>query len=70
LVQLVLLLVCHGICFFPSKILTFSTKKIGIIIILGANLTNFAYYQGKILQNLQYKKWKKNFMHKGFVGLV
>jgi hypothetical protein len=37
---------------------------------LGASLINFAYYHGRILPILQYKKWKKAFMHKGFVGPI
>ncbi len=32
MVQLVLLSIYHGICFFPSKILTFSTKKLGFLL--------------------------------------
>jgi hypothetical protein len=46
-----------GYVFFLAKFWHF-WQKIGIIIILGANLTNFAYFQGKIYN---IKNGKKNY---------
>jgi len=67
LVQLVLLSIYHGICFFPSKILTFLTKKLGLLLFWVQTWLILLIFRVKFCQIYNIKNGKK-ITHKGFVG--